>query len=88
MIRVLDSAGSTLVEWGRQQQQQHDNNDHGDGNDDYDVDMPDQNHRCAQFRNTDQNHNMPDHNYWCAQRHYTDQNNIYTRLESQVCTTS
>ena len=22
MIRVLDSAGSTLVEWGRQQQQQ------------------------------------------------------------------
>ena len=23
MIRVLDSAGSTLVEWGRQQQQQH-----------------------------------------------------------------
>ena len=24
MIRVLDSAGSTLVEWGRQQQQQHD----------------------------------------------------------------
>ena len=29
MIRVLDSAGSTLVEWGRQQ---HDNND------DYDPD--------------------------------------------------
>ena len=26
MIRVLDSAGSTLVEWGRQQQQQHDDN--------------------------------------------------------------
>ena len=23
MIRVMDSAGSTLVEWGRQQQQQH-----------------------------------------------------------------
>ena len=23
MIRVLDSAGSTLVEWGRQQQQAH-----------------------------------------------------------------
>ena len=23
MMRVLDSAGSTLVEWGRQQQQQH-----------------------------------------------------------------
>ena len=25
MIRVLDSAGSTLVEWGRQQQQQRTN---------------------------------------------------------------
>ena len=28
MIRVLDSAGSTLVEWGRQQQQQHDRRYH------------------------------------------------------------
>ena len=28
MIRVLDSAGSTLVEWGRQQQQQHLPNNH------------------------------------------------------------
>ena len=27
MIRVQDSAGSTLVEWGRQQQQQHDDDD-------------------------------------------------------------
>ena len=27
MIRVLDSAGSTLVEWGRQQQQHDDDND-------------------------------------------------------------
>ena len=36
MIRVLDSAGSTLVEWGRQQQQ-HDGGDNGDGdNVDYD----------------------------------------------------
>ena len=35
MIRVLDSAGSTLVEWGRQQQQ-HDNDDYD--NDDYDDD--------------------------------------------------
>ena len=26
MIRVLDSVGNTLVEWGRQQQQ-HDNDD-------------------------------------------------------------
>ena len=26
MIRVLDSAGSTLVEWGRQQQQQQQTN--------------------------------------------------------------
>ena len=30
MIRVLDSAGSTLVEWGRQQQQQHDDGVDGD----------------------------------------------------------
>ena len=29
---MLDSAGSTLVEWGRQQQQQH-NNDVGDNDD-------------------------------------------------------
>ena len=35
MIRVLDSAGSTLVEWGRQQQQ---HNDDGDGDDDNDQD--------------------------------------------------
>ena len=34
MIRVLDSADSTLVEWGRQQQQQHDDYD----GDDYDGD--------------------------------------------------
>ena len=29
MIRVLDSAGSTLVEWGRQQQQQQQQHVHG-----------------------------------------------------------
>ena len=33
MIRVLDSAGSTLVEWGRQQQQ-HDDDHDGDEDDD------------------------------------------------------
>ena len=36
MIRVLDSAGSTLVEWGRQQQQ-HDVGDDDVGDDDGDV---------------------------------------------------
>ena len=37
MIRVLDSAGSTLVEWGRQQQ--HSGGDVGDGGGDgYGVD--------------------------------------------------
>ena len=42
MMRVLDSAGSTLVEWGRQQQQHVEDNcdnceDHcdGDNNDNY-----------------------------------------------------
>ena len=49
MIRVLDSAGSTLVEWGRQQQQhdyydvdivfddENDNGDDDDINDNYDI---------------------------------------------------
>ena len=32
MIRVLDSADSTLVEWGRQQQQQHDWCDNNNNN--------------------------------------------------------
>ena len=35
MIRVLDSAGSTLVEWGRQQQ--HDDDDDGDDVDEDDY---------------------------------------------------
>ena len=35
MIRVLNSAGSTLVEWGRQQQQQQ----HDDDDDDDDADL-------------------------------------------------
>ena len=38
-FRVLDSAGSTLVEWGRQQQQHDDDDDgNGDNYDDCDVD--------------------------------------------------
>ena len=42
MIRVLDSAGSTLMEWGRQQQQHHnpdgDDDDHNpDGDDDLNL---------------------------------------------------
>ena len=45
MIRVLDSAGSTLVEWGRQQQ--HDDGDHDDGdNDDGDYDYGDFDYLC------------------------------------------
>ena len=40
MIRVLDSAGSTLVELGRQQQLQHDNDD-GNDDDHYDDDLLD-----------------------------------------------
>ena len=39
MIRVLDSAGSTLVEWGRQQQQQHVGDD--EGNADYGMNSND-----------------------------------------------
>ena len=33
---MLDSAGSTLVEWGRQQQQQHNNNNNDNNNNDID----------------------------------------------------
>ena len=40
MIRVLDSAGSTLVEWGRQQQQHGDVDDYSVA-DDVDDDMDD-----------------------------------------------
>ena len=46
MIRVLDSAGSMLVEWGRQQQQPLNIND-GDDNDVYGVYLP---NRCRPLR--------------------------------------